>query len=134
MHLCRRVWKQPGLAAVRTTGTKGCLVSVRCTVLCPPQRTLLTVPESQEFNAFFCFFAGSKIQHLLLLPPTLLLPPLQPLLLLLPHLSLPRPAVPFLTRGTAADGAVGQGPWEVLEMEALIVLHPSCVSDGCEKV
>ena len=64
----------------------------------------------------------------------LLLPPLQPLLLLLPHLSLPHPAAPFLTQGAAADGAVGQGPWEVLETEALIVLHPSCVSGGCEKV
>jgi len=116
-----------------TTGTKGGSVSVGCPVLCPPQRAVLTLPESQEFNATFSFFAGSKIQHLLLLPPMLLLPPLQPLLLLLPRLSLPHPAAPFLTQGAAADGAVGQGPWEVLETEAPTVLHPSCVSDGCEK-
>lgn len=64
----------------------------------------------------------------------LLLPPLQPLLLLLPHLSLPHPAALLLTQGAAADGAVGQGPWEVLEMEALTVRHPSCVSDGCERM
>lgn len=133
-RMCRREWKQAGLAAVGTTGAKGGSVSVGCAVLCPPQRILLTVPESQEFNAFFCFFSGSKIRRLLLLPPMLLLPPLPPLLLLLPHLSLPHPAAPFLTQGAAADGAVGQGPWEVLEMEALTVLHPSCVSDGCEEV
>lgn len=134
MRPSRQEWKQPGLAAVGTRGAKGGSVGVGCTVLCPPQRPLLTVPESHEFNAFFCFFAGSKIQHLLLLPPMLLLPPLQTLLLLLPRLSLPHPAAPVLTQGAAADGAVGQGPWEVPETEALIVLHPSCVSDGCEKV
>ena len=119
-------------AAVGTTGAKGGAVSVGCPVLRPPQRTLLTVPESQGFNAAFCFFPGSKIQHLLLLPPMLLLPPLQPLLLPLPHLSLPHPAAPFPTQAAAADGAAAQGPWEVLATEALIVLHPSCVSDGCE--
>lgn len=63
----------------------------------------------------------------------LLLPPLQPLLLLLPHLSPLHPAVLVRTQGVAADGAAGRGPWEVLEMEAPTVLHPSCVSGGCEK-
>lgn len=89
-----------------------------------------SAPRPWEFSAAFWFFAGSKIRHLLLLPPMLLLPPRQPLLLLPPRLSLPHLAAPFLTRGAAADGAAGLGPGEVLEMEAPTVRHPSCVSGG----
>lgn len=115
-------WERPGGAACCALRGK------------PAQRTLLNSPKSQKHNGSFCFFVGSKILHLLLLPPVLLLPPPQRPLLLLPHLSLPHPAVPLRTRGAAADGAVGRGLWEVLEMEAPTVLRRSFVSGDHKKV